>query len=764
MGMDNHVENSPRIGILINEIDGFFNRPLIDGFRAKAQQLGLKLIFFPVRIIDAESAFDRQYNQLLNFADTPHIDGLISVTSSFMSAADHDETVAALARLAHVPMVSLGLTLPWAPTIAPDNTTGFRALIEHLIQDHGCKRIAFMKGRESNPDAIARYEVFLACMEAASLPIDERLIVCGEFDHYHGRLAMEALLERQRPFDALVAANDEMALAAMSVAAERGLHIPEDFAVVGFDDVLSLHHTGPSLSTVRQPLREQAELALDVLLAKLRGEAVSDSYIVPTRLVLRQTCGCRSDRLSPPAMLGVAAATNADDSVVEQMLNAAVVQNEYREEYRQHIARLHRSLFDEDARRFEACVSDVAEACLAQQGDLSTLQALLLVMYRHLFADSSMTRQELQRYGERLQNGQILISNAYALDQLRIAFASKFNDTQFTGQLRARVSSFEIDQTLDLIENAIARLGQRSCYIGLYDAPVSFDGIRHSETPRSAHLIFSVIDGVRQRLDGAASFPATHLVPDALFRGSGFEVMCLFPVAQLNHHLGYLVLDITSEPRTSRLEAVIEEITSTLCGALIAAELARAHDMLRNDLADVAQKNRRLADLAERDELTGLYNRRGFFARAEAAMAANAGRPLVVIFADLDRLKYINDSFGHKEGDFAIRMAAQILADAFRSGDVVSRMGGDEFVILGVGCSPAETERIRARVYRMFDNFNARSGKGYPLGCSIGYCELPAHSAISLETVIGQADSFLYEEKLRRKAARDAAGGEQQVG
>jgi len=137
-------------------------------------------------------------------------------------------------------------------------------------------------------------------------------------------------------------------------------------------------------------------------------------------------------------------------------------------------------------------------------------------------------------------------------------------------------------------------------------------------------------------------------------------------------------------------------------------------------------------------------------------MLANEGQPLVVIFADLDRLKYINDSFGHKEGDFAIRMAAQILAQAFRSGDVVSRMGGDEFVILGVECSLAAAQRIRARIYQMFDDFNARSGKGYPLGCSIGYCEFAAGSAASLEAVIGQADAFLYEEKTRRKTLRPA--------
>lgn len=749
MSMGDNGESWPRIGILINEIDGFFNHPLIDGFRAKAQSLGLRLMFFPLRILDAESAFERQYNQLLNLAATPHLDGLISVTSSFMSADDHAVTVAALARLAHLPTVSLGLKLPWAPTITPDNTTGFRALIEHLIVDHGCKRIAFMKGRESNPDSIARFEVFQACMAAAGLPIDEQLIVVGEFDHYHGRIAMETLLDRRVPFDALVAANDEMALAAMSVAAERGWHIPDDFAVVGFDDLLSLHRTGPPLSTVRQPLWEQAELALDLLLAKLRGEVVQDHHVVPTRLVLRQTCGCRSDRAATSASGAV-----EEGAAIEQMLDGAAVPVEYRDAYCRHLIRLNDALFKGDERAFDACVSEVAEACLAEQGDLSTLQALLFLMCRRLFEDGERAREDLQRHVERLQNGQILVSNAYALDQMRIAFTSKFVDTQFTGQLRTRVSSYAIDETLHLIESAIARLGQRSCYIGLYDAPVSFDGIAHSAAPGSAHLIFSVVDGVRQRVGDLPSFPALHLVPEVLFRRGGFEVMCLFPVAQLNHHFGYLALDVTSEPPTSRLEVVIEEITSTLCGALVAAELARARDMLRNDLADVSQKNRRLADLAERDELTGLYNRRGFFRRAEAAMLANEALPLVVIFADLDRLKFINDSFGHKEGDFAIRMAAQILAQAFRSGDVVSRMGGDEFVILGVECSLAAAQLIRSRIYQMFDEFNARSGKAYPLRCSIGYCELATGSAASLEAVISQADAFLYEEKARRKGLR----------
>ncbi|WP_183634614.1 diguanylate cyclase domain-containing protein [Niveibacterium umoris] len=755
----NRSLRKPRIGILINEIDGFFNVPVIAGFRAKAEEHGLKLLFLPVRIIDAESAFERQYNQLLNFADTPHIDGLVSVTSSFMSAGSHDATLAALARCAHIPMVSIGLRLPWAPTIVPDNATGFRALINHLIADHGYNRIAFMRGRESNPDAIARFEVFQECMHAAGLAIDESLVVDGQFDHYHGRIAMETLLERRIPFDALVAANDEMALASMSVAAERGLRIPEDLAVVGFDDLLSLHHSGPPLSTVRQPMQEQAELAIEVLLARLRGETVSETYTVPTRLVLRQTCGCLGERSAPAGTSTLAVSRDGETVPIADLLNAAAVQDEQRSAYRNHLARLNATLFEDDAKAFEDCVSEVAANCLTQYGDLSPLQALLFVMHRRLFEEGTLSRQELQRFGERLQHGQILISNAYALDQVRITFASKFSDTQFIGQLRARVSSFELEQTLNLIEGAIARLGLRSCHVGLYDSPVSFGDIRHSEPPASAHLIFSVVDGARQNSGSAPSFPATHLVPGELFHGSDFEVMGLFPVCQLNHHFGYLALDITSPP-TTRLETIIEEISATLCGALVAAELARARDLLRNDLENASLNNRRLADLAERDELTGLYNRRGFFNQARSVMTSDEGRPLIVFFADLDRLKYINDTFGHKEGDFAIRMAAQILAKAFRTGDIVSRMGGDEFVILGVECPTFAMERIRNRIYKMFDTFNACSGKPYPLGCSIGFYEIPENAATLLETVISQADAYLYEEKARRKALRGAEAGE----
>jgi diguanylate cyclase (GGDEF)-like protein len=121
--------------------------------------------------------------------------------------------------------------------------------------------------------------------------------------------------------------------------------------------------------------------------------------------------------------------------------------------------------------------------------------------------------------------------------------------------------------------------------------------------------------------------------------------------------------------------------------------------MLRRDLDQVSLHNEMLTQLAERDELTGLYNRRGFFGLAQRQIEDSLSYPMMIIFSDIDDLKSINDTHGHPEGDFAIRQVAEILTQTFRGGDIVARIGGDEFVVLSPKCTPVDLANIKKRIY-----------------------------------------------------------------
>lgn len=159
-----------------------------------------------------------------------------------------------------------------------------------------------------------------------------------------------------------------------------------------------------------------------------------------------------------------------------------------------------------------------------------------------------------------------------------------------------------------------------------------------------------------------------------------------------------------------------------------------------------------LMRLSTRDELTGLYNRRGFFMAAQpiARLGERAGRSYVVFFADLDGLKAINDTFGHQAGDDAIRDAAWILTQSFRSADIIARLGGDEFAVLAADAPGDRVDIMRRRVARWQEDRNGEPGRQFSVSLSLGAAAWSTASPKSLEALLEDADADAYRSKRRR--------------
>ncbi|HYC31033.1 MAG TPA: diguanylate cyclase [Gemmatimonadales bacterium] len=163
-----------------------------------------------------------------------------------------------------------------------------------------------------------------------------------------------------------------------------------------------------------------------------------------------------------------------------------------------------------------------------------------------------------------------------------------------------------------------------------------------------------------------------------------------------------------------------------------------------------------LRGLSLLDELTGLYNRRGFvsLATSHLELAHRAGRRFVLLYADLDGLKQINDTWGHREGDLAIVKAADVLRNTFRTSDIVARLGGDEFVVLAVEAAGYSDELLVTRLEQHLAEFNRRSRLPYALAMSAGVSGYEFTSPLSLEEMLAEADRALYARKRARRALR----------
>lgn len=154
------------------------------------------------------------------------------------------------------------------------------------------------------------------------------------------------------------------------------------------------------------------------------------------------------------------------------------------------------------------------------------------------------------------------------------------------------------------------------------------------------------------------------------------------------------------------------------------------------------------------DDLTGLYNRRGFLSlgASHLRVAQRAGRRFVLVYADVDGLKEINDTFGHREGDVALVNAAEILRATFRHSDVIARLGGDEFVVLAVEAGSHTGQHLLTRLQSHVDAFNAGSRLPYELSFSAGVAGYDFTSPLSLEQMLADADEALYTRKRGRRS------------
>ncbi|WP_240434686.1 LacI family DNA-binding transcriptional regulator [Streptomyces sp. YIM 130001] len=178
------------------------------------------------------------------------------------------------------------------------NADGQREITRHLIEDHGLRRLAFVGGVEDSPDAQARFDGYAAARRDAGLPVPESPDVRPELmTQAEGAKAVEALLDRagtQVP-QGILFANDQMAIGALHALERRGLRVPQDVAVTGFDGIPLGRLVRPALTTVRQPMRRLGEEAVDLLVHRL-GSAGSagepESRVLPVDVVRRESCGC----------------------------------------------------------------------------------------------------------------------------------------------------------------------------------------------------------------------------------------------------------------------------------------------------------------------------------------------------------------------------------------------------------------------------------------------------------------------------------------
>ncbi len=264
------------VGVVTQSIDSPFYGVALRGIEDQLGALGFSSLFVSGHWNDLEEA------RCIDTLRARRVDGIIVLTGRLS-----DSALRGVAK--HLPVLVTGRRLrgPQIYSLNFDDFEGSRLATHHLLA-LGHRQIAFINGDPAHPDAIERLRGYRAAIEAAGIVYDSSIVVPGLFHEESGLVAVGRLLDSGTRFTAIVAANDQMAQGACLGLHRRGLRVPKDISIVGFDDLATSRYSVPPLTTVHQPAYELGQLAAASMLQMLRGET-PDAELPAPRLIVRES-------------------------------------------------------------------------------------------------------------------------------------------------------------------------------------------------------------------------------------------------------------------------------------------------------------------------------------------------------------------------------------------------------------------------------------------------------------------------------------------
>ncbi len=770
------------IGLMISHLEDDFASAVCRGAIIGAKEIDANLFIFPGRYIDGVYAdkkrteFEYQYNTLFSYAFPEDIDVLLVLIGTIGNSLSPERKKDFLAQFDGIPVITIASEVEGYASVCFDNKSGIRECLEHLINDHNCRKIGFVSGPKTNEDANERLSVYAEVLKNAGIQYNDERVAYGRFSPYSYSVVSE-LLDRCPDLEAIAFANDAMASGAYEVFEERGIEVGKDIFVTGFDDSPIAANLIPPLTTAKA---DASELGYDAVMecleysnsGKITGKKVRSA------MVKRKSCGCKSDMSAEfsykdvfvfnycwcrsdmqtvnavtkylfdnystssqvsevkPAFEGflknVFAVLNSDDHGGIVLTDNAILQ----------IPKMFESLLTPEMMNCTShdklCsvidyLSQRFTAGLADPDDKKRLASVFISLYQ------IMMRAVVNHNNKRVDEVEFLTWQSNSITKDMLLFDS-YDDKGYGS-----------------VTDKLMRLNIASSYIYIFPETLS-NRKEEKWLPPSKVLLKSY-----HNKDIAEIVPLEeqeisirHLFDNKYIPNDRRVTMILSSVFLNCDHYGLFLCELEYE-----YFYYISSLSAQLCAAMKILRLIQDKENIQQELEhtllQIKERNLLLDTISKIDELTGVYNRRGFFTQANNIICSpiHEGRDALIIFADLDSLKTINDKFSHEDGDFAIKNAAKILKDSFRSSDIIGRIGGDEFSVLAMvenATSEEVIEIVKARVAAATDAFNATHDKPYVVHMSVGMYAFKCGHDTELSKILAQADNVLYDQKKNKKS------------
>ena len=546
---DDMLERPRCIGIFTATLDDEYQSSLWHAIEQEAKKRNLGTITFVGSGIGSPVASEASSNLAYQLASEQNIDGLIIIASSLGSYSTTMDLRTYFEPWANLSRVSIGMRFKGMSDVTVAGEEGIAALVEHLITVHGRRRFAILKGPETHEESIRRLHACKEVLASHDIVLDQRMVKAGTFVDEAGKQMVNYLLDGGFAFDALICLNDWMALGALNQLSKRGVKVPDDVSVVGFDGMESSRYTLPPLTTVVQPLYEMGKIAVDIL-DRIMAGGDQEHIVLPSSPVIRESCGCNPHVNYTPGLYEMPPYASVSERLAVQDLLQLVRNGDYH----QMISRLNRAI----------------DTTAKESGALHHWNEYLSVVEYKSRMESNLSSKTLTMLSGAART---LIGDKIGRYQAakRLEVENSFNCLRAVSENLN--GSFELQQLITNLKASLRLFGLQRGYL------VGFEN-----TITEARLMMTLHDEILPLEAYQKTFPTEDLLPPILAKQWKNERWVLLPLVYLHENLGYLLVPF-GMVMPALYNILQEQVSSNLKGSLLLDQVRKSEKILEEQVA-----------------------------------------------------------------------------------------------------------------------------------------------------------------------------------
>ncbi|MBI9096993.1 MAG: diguanylate cyclase [Spirochaetaceae bacterium] len=569
------------IGLILDQLTYSFECAIWHETVRNAKLLGHNLIIYVGQQLESPFRYTREENIIYGLVNKDQIDGLL--ISGSVSPYNSNDFPDFLNEFDYLPRVSLSLQFEGIHSVVTDNKSGMKQGVEHLVERHKCQKIAFVKGPDNNSEAKERYEGYLEVLREKEIPIDKKIIIDGDFRFESGVRAVEYLEhENLLDVDAIVCANDDSAEGLMEALHHRGIKIPGDIAVVGFDNKHGSENSWPALTTVEQPLKELVGRSYSTLVELINNTDQDMVQTLPSRLIERESCGCLP--LINSLIIKEKNSLKKSDLLVSSNLTKLI------DSFPRDLSS------DKENIDYLYTLNNLMAENLRDNRIHIEWPELILELKRYIIKSRPDALKD-DHFNQIFEISQILVSENY--NKLEKTYKTKRDNKDFINRGFKQDLNFvnNINEICNIISNHFKLLGLNRAYLVLYDGNTEKRGKYTWNIPPDSQLLLAFEDKKNQLQPGERiSFRTKDLLPDRFFHTEKPYTLAITDLYYQEDQYGYLMHDLNLENDDSYL-IFQEHISSALNNLFMWEKRNQLEAEIQETLEQLKSSNRKLTHL-----------------------------------------------------------------------------------------------------------------------------------------------------------------------